>query len=170
MCGLALAALAPLVGACSSSLSDLSLNKPAPFRSDWLSFSSGQDRRTLRPVTAEDLVSAEGQCAATAAEAAANPEEGGPAAAAPALVAGGISLQMTECDVVRRAGAPERVELGSNEGRERSVVLTYSRGPRPGIYRFADGRLVSIERGAEPPAPAKQQRPAKAAKKKPAGA
>jgi hypothetical protein len=35
-------------------------------------------------------------------------------------------------------------------------------GERPGIYRFVSGRLVGIERGAEPPAP---ERPTK---KKPA--
>jgi hypothetical protein len=75
-------------------------------------------------------------------------------------VQGGVALQMTECDVVRRAGAPERVELGANERGERAVVLTYARGPRPGVYRFAGGRLYSIERGPEPPAPARQQKAA----------
>ena len=58
---------------------------------------------------------------------------------------------------VRRAGTPERVEFGSTQGGERSVVLTYSRGVRPGVYRFASGRLVSIERGPEPAAPARQK-------------
>ena len=33
------------------------------------------------------------------------------------------------------------------------TVLTYVRGPRPGIYRFADGRMTSMERGAEPEPP-----------------
>ena len=83
------------------------------------------------------------QCATAAADA--PPADAAPRPEAP-LVPGGIALQMTECDVVRRAGAPEQVEIGANERGERAVVLTYMRGPRPGIYRFAGGRLVSIER------------------------
>ena len=66
---------------------------------------------------------------------------------------------MTECDVVRRAGPVEKIDFGVNERGERTVTLTYMRGPMPGIYRFAGGRLVSIERApAPPPAPAKQQK------------
>ena len=38
-------------------------------RPDWLTYSGGKDEFSLRPVTAADLVSAEGQCAMTAAEA-----------------------------------------------------------------------------------------------------
>jgi hypothetical protein len=60
---------------------------------------------------------------------------------------------MTECEVVNRAGAPQNVELGTTEQGERSVTLTYTSGPRPGIYRFAGGRLYAIERGQEPPPP-----------------
>jgi hypothetical protein len=33
------------------------------------------------------------------------------------------------------------------------VTLTYSNGLRPGIYRFAGGRLYAVERTQEPPAP-----------------
>ena len=62
-----------------------------------------------------------------------------------------IALDMTECDVVKRAGQPEQVDFGTNERSERTVVLTYLRGARPGIYRFAAGRLTSIERAPEPP-------------------
>ena len=75
-------------------------------------------------------------------------------------------MQMTECDVVRRAGPVETIEAGVNARGERSVVLTYVRGPLPGIYRFASGRLVSIERApAPPPAAEKPQKP----NRKPAG-
>src|SRR5262249_38174412 len=75
-----------------------------------------------------------------------------------AAVSGGIALQMTECDVVRRAGPVEKIDIGSDERGERAVTLTYLRGPWPGGYRFAGGRLVSIERGpGPPPAPAKPQ-------------
>ena len=38
------------------------------------------------------------------------------------MIPGGIALEMTECDVVKRAGAPEQVELGTNERGERTVV------------------------------------------------
>ena len=70
---------------------------------------------------------------------------------------------MTECDVVRRAGPVEQRDLGVNERGERSLVLTYLKGPWPGIYRFTGGRLVSIERAPTPPpaAPAKPQKGAK---------
>ena len=73
-------------------------------------------------------------------------------------VQGGIALQMTECDVVWRAGATEKIEFGNNERGERAVMLTFTRGPRPGVYRFAGGRLVSIERAPAPPAAAKRPR------------
>jgi hypothetical protein len=76
---------------------------------------------------------------------------------------------MTECEVVRRAGPVEKFDLAANERGERSVVLTYLRGPAPGIYRFTAGRLSSIERAPEaaPPAP---EKPRKATNtKKPAG-
>src|SRR6266545_1151810 len=149
MSALALAAVAPIIAGCSAdSLSGANVLPKASemMRPDWLSYSGGKEEFALRPVGPADLVGPEGQCAG-AAEPDPNAEPG-----APAPTQGGISLQMTECEVVRRAGAPERVELGSNERGERAVVLTYSRGLRPGIYRFASGRLVSIERGAEPPA------------------
>jgi hypothetical protein len=75
-----------------------------------------------------------------------------------------IGLEMSECDVVQRAGPPDNIDISSNPRGERIAVLTYVRGERPGIYRFVAGRLVSIERGAEPPAP---ERPAKKAKTRP---
>ena len=98
----------------------------------------------------------------------AGPQAGGPAPAAapPEVRTGprGIALAMTECDVVRVAGQSDRVEIGANERGQRTVTLTYLRGERPGIYRFGDGRLASMERVAEPPAPPKPKRPAKTAK------
>jgi hypothetical protein len=72
---------------------------------------------------------------------------------------------MTECQVVRRSGAPEQVELGTSPEGQRSVVLTYTGGSRPGIYRFASGRLVSIERAPEPPPSPRQPKTAQAKKK-----
>jgi hypothetical protein len=157
---IAMATLACAMAACSS---DLSLSgvtlvpKPETLlrKPDWATFSGGKNDFELRPVTAADLVSSEGQCDGAAGQAAAEP------------VAGGIALQMTECDVVRRAGPVERIDIGSDERGERAVTLTYLRGPWPGIYRFTGGRLVSIERApGPPPAPAKAP---KASTKKPAG-
>jgi hypothetical protein len=120
-------------------------------RPDWLTYSGAKDEFALRPITAADLVSAEGQCAMAAAEAPATPDTADGMQQQASLLPGGIALQMTECDVVRRAGAPEQIQIGADERGERSVVITYIRGPRPGIYRFAAGRLASIERAPEAP-------------------
>ncbi len=127
-------------------------------RPDWLTYSGAKDEFSLRPVTAADLVSAEGQCAMATAEAAADTSPDG------VTVPGGIALQMTECDVVRRAGAPEQLQVGADERGDRAVVITYVRGPRPGIYRFSAGRLTSVERVPEAPG-AKAAPKAKSSKK-----
>jgi hypothetical protein len=160
--------LAPAIAACSSDLglSNVTFAAPkseAPARKpDWTTYSGS----TPRPVTPQDLVDANGQCVGTADVAAPAPGEPVLPAGIP-TVQGSIVLQMTECDVVRRAGQADKVEFGANERGERSAVLTFSRGPWPGIYRFAAGRLYSIERlpttapSAEP-APA---RPGKTTKK-----
>jgi hypothetical protein len=121
--------------------------------------------RQLLPVAAEDMVDAEGRCAGTfpVAEAVADPSAD-PNAPQPTqqvnlpLIPGGIALDMTECDVVKRAGPPERVEIGANERNERTAVLTYIRSERPGIYRFTSGRLTAMERAPEPPPEPKPQR------------
>jgi hypothetical protein len=154
----ALAAAAPVVAACSSNSINVIPKGGDLLRPDWLSYSGNKEEFTLRPAGPADLVGPDGQCASL--EPAPDP---GAEPQAPSQ--GGISLQMTECDVVRRAGAPEQVEMGANERGERSVVLTYIRGARPGVYRFASGRLVSIERGPEPPAPARPQKGATAKKR-----
>jgi hypothetical protein len=78
----------------------------------------------------------------------------------------GIALAMTECQVVSVAGYTDRVEIGANERGERTVTLTYLSGDRPGTYRFRGGRLVSMERVAEPQAAKKPQRGTKTAKNK----
>ena len=71
---------------------------------------------------------------------------------------------MSECDVVARLGQPTAVNLGRNANGLRSAVLTFQTGPRPGIYRFNNGRLAEMDRvEVPPPAPEK-----KTTKKKPA--
>jgi hypothetical protein len=163
-CTAALIALASMLGACSA---DLSLNnltlapkpEPLPTKPDGSAQTWGRASFD-RSVAVADLVGPQGQCesATVAAEAQSAPP-----------VLGGIALQMTECDVVRRAGPVEKIDLGANERGERALTLTYLRGPWPGVYRFAGGRLVSIE-GA-PSAPAASEKPQKATNsaKKPAG-
>jgi hypothetical protein len=69
-----------------------------------------------------------------------------------------VALGMTECDVAMRAGLADRVEIGANARSERTATLTVLRGPRPGIYHFADGRLKSMERAPAPPEPPKPAR------------
>jgi hypothetical protein len=139
---LALAGLTALA-ACSSDLGSINIIPKPDLRPDWLSYSGHKEEFTLREAGAADLVGPEGQCAGGRQEQTADPAAGTPAAV-------GISLQMTECDVVGRIGTPDRVDLGATERGERAAVLTYTRGARPGIYRFSGGRLTSIERSAEP--------------------
>jgi hypothetical protein len=151
----AFAMLLPLVAACSSDTSISVLPKLGSFVPESLDLGTAGNKVTeLRPVTAADLVDQQGRCVAAATG------QGPDSPEASGLVRGGISLQMTECDVVRRAGPPDQIEFGTTERGGRALTLTYNGGPRAGIYRFADGRVTSIERGAEPP-------PAPAPKKKP---
>jgi hypothetical protein len=167
---LALMALSLGAAACSSDSSTGSL-LPQPDsilkRPDWTTFSGAKGEFSLRPVSSEDLVSADGQCVGTGlAAGSADATAGGGGQQSAALVPGSVALQMTECDVVRRAGPPENVALGADERGDRTVVLTYTHGPLPGIYRFIGGRLAVIERapGAPPAAATKPQKP-KTAKK-----
>jgi hypothetical protein len=111
-----------------------------------------------RPVTPDDLISAEGFCSGMSpvADANAMTQQGQQAAGestAAVTTSGGIGLGRTECDVARYAGKPDSVELSSNPAGERTATLTYVRGARPGIYRFVAGRMTEVERapGAEAP-------------------
>jgi hypothetical protein len=131
-------------------------SKPVNFFAtpDWLK-DSGPRGLTLSPnVAAEDLMSADGGCAGMNApplSADASGDQPVSAAPTPSVPTGGVALGMSECEVARRAGRPDRLEFGSNERGERSLVMTYLGGYRPGIYRFSAGALASIERGPEPP-------------------
>jgi hypothetical protein len=153
---LAAAALAATLGACSN---DIGLNDLDPSRKlltmtrpAWLTFSGHQDELTLPPVTQAELINQDGQCASVA-----------PANADGSGLQQGVALQMSECEVVTRAGPPDNIEFGGGERGERTVALTYLRGPRPGVYRFIMGRLSSIERAPDAPG-TKQQRPPPAKK------
>jgi hypothetical protein len=125
-------------------------------------FAELQESSRNRALTANDLVDANGACAPLPAAVAA-PEptaaQGAapiPTEAAPTLLGQGIALNMSECDVVYRAGAPSSAQLGKNQNGDRNLVLTYNGGPRPGIYHFDGGRLVDMDRvevAAPPPEP-----------------
>src|SRR5262249_4469470 len=104
---LAVAGLTVLAG-CSTDLGSINIIPKAELRPDWLSYSGRKEEFRLRAAGAADLVSPDGQCAGGRQEQAADPAAGTPAG-------GGISLQMTECDVVNRIGAPDSVEFGSTE-------------------------------------------------------
>ena len=126
--------------------------------------------RVLPPVAPDDLVDASGRCAGAYVPPVESSAEAGSQApvtvqqAGVPMIPSAVALEMSECDVVKRAGFPERVEIGASERNERTATLTYSGGPRPGVYSFVEGRLKSMERGPEPPPQAKPaKKPAKPA-------
>jgi hypothetical protein len=100
-------------------------------------------------VPASELVDSQGLCAGAA-----------PAYAEPGAQRA-VALEMSECEVMRRLGPPQATE--SQPGGVRSITMTYTAGERAGIYRFVGGRLVSVERGAEPPPPPATKKPARRA-------
>jgi hypothetical protein len=168
---LAWLALAPVIAGCSGTSemfqSDL-LSKDA----EWFSRSGRLFIRNVsietppltpdKPVTPEDLVSADGGCpgmAPPAGPAGANALADGAAGAPAPTTTGTVALGHTECDVVRGIGAPDSVNLSNNPRGDRVAVVNYSRGQRAGIYTFTAGRLSSIERGPEPVGQPKMAKP-----------
>lgn len=112
--------------------------------------------RQLPAATAGDLVDSEGRCAGAlvsaepSGEQAAGQSNVSLSEAGVPMIPATIALDMTECDVVKRAGLAQKVEIGNDRG-ERTATLTYLGGVRPGIYHFAAGRLKSMDRAPEPP-------------------
>ncbi|MGV7213529.1 hypothetical protein [Bradyrhizobium sp. UFLA05-112] len=156
-------AVAPLMAACSSSSELLSkdaewFNKPARLFIKNISIES-PPLTPDKPVTAEDLVSADGACPGMAPAGA--PTDANASTAPSAQPGGTVALGHTECDVVRGIGAPSGVNLSNDAAGRRVAVITWATGPRAGIYTFTAGRLSSIE-GSPEPAPMP-----KAAKPKP---
>ena len=168
--------MAVALGGCADTGLDTAalFRKPADVfgRNSGYTYSDLQGSRQTRPVTDSDLVDASGGCPAAAAPpaAAAGGPAGGPGApgADASALGEGIGLGMTECEVVARAGAPNSVQLGRNPNGDRTAVISYQSGPRPGVYHFERGRLMQMDRvevAAPAPKPAKKK-PAKT--KKPA--
>jgi hypothetical protein len=154
---------------------DLLGSKPGYTYSD-LTDSAKQER----PITPNDLVDANGACPAGAGAAplAAPAAPAQPPAAAAnsgdkaalsadmaSLIGGGVAIGMSECEVVGRLGQPSAINFDKNPAGYRSAILTYKGGQRPGVYRFAGGRLAEMDRVEVPPAPGPVK---KIAKKKPA--
>jgi hypothetical protein len=171
---LALLLFAPLVAGCSGA-SDMFSSDLLSKDAEWFSRSGRLFIRNVsietppltpnRPITSDDLVSAEGYCPGMASPGgSANALAEGPAASPPPSTTGTVALGHTECDVVRGIGAPGSVNLSNNSRGDRVAVINYMQGQRAGIYTFTAGRLTSIER-----APGAEMQP-KAAKprKKPA--
>jgi hypothetical protein len=165
---LAALAMAGLLGGCADTGWDTAtfFRKPIDVvgRSSGYSYSDLAETRRAGPVTDADLVDANGGCPAAPPPAAAGGPTGGPGApgADASPLDGGVGLGMTECEVVARAGPPNGVQLGRNPNGDRTAVLSYQSGPRPGVYHFERGRLMQMDR-VEVAAPAPQP-----AKKKPA--
>ncbi|WP_458756217.1 hypothetical protein ACSVBT_11145 [Afipia sp. TerB] len=153
--------LAPVVTGCGASLSDFSIKDQEWFSRPGRLFNP----RSLsietpplsvdKPVSPNDLISAEGACPGMAPTGA--PADANAQAAAEAAPTGSVALGHTECDIARAIGAPDSVNLSSNPRGDRVATLTYVHGSRPGIYTFTSGRLSSIER-APMPEPARPTR------------
>jgi hypothetical protein len=127
---------------------------------DWNAYARSQT--SARSVGPNDLVDGNGYCANMAppvTQTNADPSNPIPVAP-PAPTGGGVGLDMSECEVVMAAGMPQHVDIATNERGDRTVVMTYTTSERAGTYRFVGGRLVSLERGPEPP-------PTQQAQKKP---
>ena len=169
---LALLLFAPLVAGCAGA-SDMFSSDLLSKDAEWFSRSGRLFIRNIsietppltpnKPITTDDLVSAEGYCPGMA-------PPGGPAdsnalaegAAAPPSHTGTVALGHTECDVVRGIGTPGSVDLSNNARGDRVAVINYTQGQRAGIYTFTAGRLTSIERA---PGAVVQPKPAKSRKK-----
>ena len=131
-------------------------SKPVDFfgRSGGFSYSELQQSAQDRPITPTDLVDGNGVCAAdspNAAQMASNGANPPPMPANPdALRGAAIGMGMSECDVVRRAGQPNSVQVGRSPNGDRNVTMTITSGPRPGLYRFVRGRLVDMTQVDQP--------------------
>jgi hypothetical protein len=152
---LALLLFAPVIAGCSGA-SDMFSSDLLSKDAEWFSRSGRLFIKNVsietppltpnKPVTSDDLVSAEGYCPGMASPGGANALAEGAAASPPPTTTGTVAL-------------------GHTNGRgDRVAVISYMQGQRAGIYTFTGGRLTSIERA---PGAVVQPKPARS-KKKPA--
>lgn len=163
----ALVIVAPMIVGCGG-LSDFSMKDQEWFARPGRIFKGSNTSIETPPlsqskeVTANDLVSSDGQCPGMPAQSApadANASSDGQ----PVQAVAPVALGHTECDVVRAIPvAPDNVNLSNNPRGDRVALITWTKGPRPGAYTFTSGRLTSIER-VDVPEP---EKPARGAKKK----
>ncbi|WP_146686961.1 hypothetical protein [Bradyrhizobium canariense] len=180
---MALLLFAPLITGCASgSVGDMFSSDLLSKDAEWFSRTGRLSIQNVsietppltpnKPVTAEDLVSADGLCPGMTPPAGPSDAnaltEGAAGSPPPPAVTGTVALGHTECDVVRGIGAPGSVNISNNPRGDRLAVVTYTQGPRPGIYTFTGGRLTSVERGEEPAAAPKPKTAKSKVKKKPA--
>jgi hypothetical protein len=128
------------------------------------------DAKTDHPITANDLVDANGACPRYVVPSPPPAAGAGPGAGptdAASLLGAGVAIGMSECDIVARLGQPTAVNVGRGPGGDRAAALTFNSGPRPGVYRFAGGRLTEMDRVEVPQAPAPEPAKKKMVKKKP---
>jgi hypothetical protein len=156
-----LAAVAPLVAGCSGGTDVFSrdaqwFNTPSRIFIRNISIES-PPLTPDKAVRAEDLVSADGGCAGMAPPP--GPADANASTTSPAPVGGTVALGHTECDVVRGIGAPANVNLSGDAAGRRVAVVTWTSGPRAGIYTFTAGRLSSIEGTPEAPVMPKAAKP-----------
>jgi hypothetical protein len=159
-----LAAVAPLVAGCAGSGTDLLASAKD---AEWFQKPGRLFIRNIsiesppltpdRPVTAEDLVSADGACPGMAPPP--GPADANASTTSPAPMGGTVALGHTECDVVRGIGPPSNVNLSNDAAGRRVVVVNWATGPRAGIYTFTAGRLSSIEGTPEAPVMPKGAKP-----------
>jgi hypothetical protein len=124
------------------------------------SYSDLGDTKRNQPISANDLVDQNGSCPTPVAASSPAPATQDNKAAGgndAALLNAGIAIGMSECEVVQRLGRPNSVNLGTNPNGLRGVVMTYSSGSRPGVYRFEAGRLTEMDRLEQPAAQAEQK-------------
>jgi hypothetical protein len=128
---------------------------------DWAVASIDKEKPLARAGSISDIIDSSGRCMADSFSAAKDPAPDQGKAAPRALAPTAVALDMTECEIVKRAGPADRIDIGINERGERAVTLVYADAIRPGLYRFRSGRLFSIERLPEPSAQTKVTPPAK---------
>ena len=153
--------MAPLVAGCSGGTDLLSkdaewFQKPGRLFIKSISIES-PPLTPDKPVTAEDMVSADGACPGMTPPP--GPADANASTTAPAPMGGTVALGHTECDVVRGIGAPSSVNISGDAAGRRVAVVTWTTGPRAGIYTFTSGRLSSIEGTPEAPVVPKAAKP-----------
>jgi hypothetical protein len=152
------AAVAGCTAETTSSLKTLDPHAPP----GWAAQSAGETKGLSRAGSITEILDSDGRCMGDQFSAAKDPLPERASAGRSASAPTGIGLDMTECEVVKRAGRPaDSIEIAVNDRGERVTNLTYRAALQPGLYRFRSGRLFSIERLPEPTVPNKPARPAR---------